>query len=198
LGRDGGFVRSVPRLFLKLRSQAARAEALEEMAAQIEYAKQRGVKVTHADSHKHVAHLPALHGALIEACLRTGVGWVRTARELRVPGTPGMTPGYRVLASCARKLAERVKAAGLRTNDWFFGLATTGRTDVGVIEALAKCAPDGIGELMVHPGYMRDVVPGETRLLQERVTEMEALCDPRARAAVTGAGISLQRYGISA
>jgi predicted glycoside hydrolase/deacetylase ChbG (UPF0249 family) len=47
---------------------------------------------------------------------------------------------------------------------------------------------------MVHPGYASDVV-GKTRLVAERVAEMEALCDPRARAAVEAAGITLARYG---
>src|SRR6476661_1567370 len=75
LGREGQLVRSVPRLFWKLKSKAARREAEEEMVAQIEWAKGRGVKVTHVDSHKHVVHLPALHGAVVNACLKTGVKW---------------------------------------------------------------------------------------------------------------------------
>jgi predicted glycoside hydrolase/deacetylase ChbG (UPF0249 family) len=194
LGRDGNFVRSLPKLFLKLRSRDAQAEAEGEMVAQIEWAKSRGVKVTHVDSHKHVVHLPALHEAVVNACVKTGVGWVRTAREVNVPGVKGMSPPYRMLARLAVKLAARVTAAGLQTNDWFYGLATTGRTDVGVIEALAKAAPEGIGELMVHPGYVHDSTERDTRLLKERVLEMEALCDPRARAAMRAAGIRLVRY----
>jgi predicted glycoside hydrolase/deacetylase ChbG (UPF0249 family) len=195
LGPEGEFRRSLPRLILKLRSQAARDEARDELVAQIEWAKSRGVKVTHVDSHKHVVHLPALHEAVVEACLRTGVQWVRTAREVSVPGVKGMSPPYRVLASFARKLAARLTAAGLKTNDWFYGLATTGRTDVAVIEALATAAPPGLGELMVHPGYVHDATAQQTRLLQERVVEMQTLCDPRSSAALRGAGIRLARYG---
>ena len=82
------------------------------------------------------------------------------------------------------------------TNDWFYGLTMTGRTDVPAIEALAKGAPAGVGELMVHPGYAHDVA-GKTRLVAERVAEMEALCDPRARAAIEAAGIRLVRYGMA-
>jgi predicted glycoside hydrolase/deacetylase ChbG (UPF0249 family) len=195
--RGGNFVRSLPKLYWMLRAggKDAVAEAEGEMVAQIEYAKGRGVAVTHVDSHKHVVHLPALHEAVVNACLKTGVKWVRTAREVRVRGTPGMSPPYRMLARLASKLAARVTAAGLKTNDWFFGLATTGRTDTRVIESLASQAPAGIGELMVHPGYIHDTTAKETRLLRERIVEMEALCDPRARAAVEAAGIRLTRYG---
>jgi hypothetical protein len=196
-GRDGRLMRSLPKLFLKLRSSAARAEARDEMIAQIEYARGRGVRITHVDSHKHVAHLPLLHQALIDACRHTGIRWIRTAREISVPGTPSMSPAYRLLAACAKKLARRSQEAGLHTTDWFFGLATTGCTDLATIEALAKAAPDGLGELMVHPGYINDIRPGYTRLLEQRVAEMNALCDSRARGVLKSADIELCQYGDS-
>src|SRR5690242_9691793 len=60
-GGDGQLVRSVPRLFWKLKSKEARQQAEEELVAQIEWAKARGVKITHVDSHKHVTHWPGLH-----------------------------------------------------------------------------------------------------------------------------------------
>jgi predicted glycoside hydrolase/deacetylase ChbG (UPF0249 family) len=193
-GPDDQLVRSVPRLFWKLKSQEARQQAEQEMIAQIEWTKSRGVKITHVDSHKHVTHWPPLHDPLINACRKTGVKWVRTAREVPVAGAPNIALPHRALRMFARKLATRLTAAGLKTNDWFYGLATTGSTTINIIEALAKQAPAGLGELMVHPGYATDVA-GQTRLVKERETEMEALCDPRARTAVQAAGIQLVRYG---
>ena len=195
VGRDGKLIRSLPKLFLKLHSKAARQEAEEEMRAQVGYAVKRGLKPTHVDSHKHVCHVPLLHEALIRVCQETGVGWVRCAREVRVPGTPAMAAAYRIQVRFARMLAKRVTAAGLKTTDWFFGLATTGRTDAAVWGALAMNPPEGLGEVMVHPGYVGDVTRADTRLLRERVVEMEALCDARVRVALRAAGIRLVRYG---
>ncbi|HVX84964.1 MAG TPA: ChbG/HpnK family deacetylase [Phycisphaerae bacterium] len=191
----GTFFRSLPKLFWKLQSSAARQQAAAELRAQIQYARARGLAPTHVDSHKHVCHLPPLHRPLIDACRDCGISWVRTAREARVPGTPPMSPPYRVLARCAASLAGKVRAAGLFTTDWFFGLASTGRTDRAMWRALAGAAPGGLGEVMVHPGYIQDVTGADTRLLRERVTELEALCDPAVRAALEGAGIVLTQYG---
>ncbi len=190
----GNFGRSLPGLFWKLRSGAAQAQAHDEFVAQIQYALRRGLRPTHVDSHKHVGHFPWLQDAMIEACVATGVGWVRCARETKVQGLPGLSAGYRAQRHFAEGLAKKIAAAGLRTTDWFFGLSTTGRTGVEVYETLASSGREGLGELMVHPGYVDGITMNETRLMHERVVEMEALCDARVRAALTPA-VKLVRDG---
>jgi predicted glycoside hydrolase/deacetylase ChbG (UPF0249 family) len=194
-GPDGTLIRSLPKLFWKLRSVAARNEADGELRAQIEYALSRGLKPTHVDAHKHVCHLPWLHDPLIHACKNTGIGWIRCAREVAIPETGPLPLPYRMQVRFARQLAAKVQAAGLRTTDWFFGLATTGRTNVNVWQRLVDNPPAGLGEVMVHPGYIADITRDETRLLQERVVEMEALCDPAIRSRLQEKGIQLVHYG---
>jgi predicted glycoside hydrolase/deacetylase ChbG (UPF0249 family) len=191
----GTFHRSLPKLFWALRQPEARRQAQDELTAQIDYALKRGLTPTHVDSHKHVCHLPWLHGAVVEACRSTGVKWIRTAQEVRVPGTPGLSASYRMLARYGRTLAAKARGAGLRTTDWFFGLATTGRTTSAVWLALAAALPAGCGEVMVHPGYITDVTAADTRLLRDRVTELEALCDPAVREALAAAGTRLGYFG---
>ncbi len=106
LNRDGTFTRSLPRLFWRLRSHAARHAARDEMIAQIQYAKSRGLPPTHVDSHKHVCHLPALHGPLLEACKATSIHWLRTVREVALPNGPHMKLAYRRLAASCRYAGE--------------------------------------------------------------------------------------------
>jgi predicted glycoside hydrolase/deacetylase ChbG (UPF0249 family) len=194
----GTFYRSLPRLIWCLRKRAARQEAETELAAQIGYARARGLSPTHVDSHKHVCHLPSLHDAFIGACKAQGIRWVRTAREGRIPGMPSLSPSYRVLAHYARVLAVRAAEAELLTTDWFFGLATTGRTDVAAWRAIAAHAPPSLGEVMVHPGFSDDITAAETRLLGEREVEMKALCDADIREALRARGISLIHFGQAA
>jgi predicted glycoside hydrolase/deacetylase ChbG (UPF0249 family) len=199
LTRDGNFIRSLPRLFLKLRTKAALQEAEAELFAQIHYARSRGLAPTHIDSHKHVCHLPLLHLPLVNACTAAGITWVRTAREARIPGTPALPLAYRPLARFARTLAARLHAAGLHTPHWFFGLATTGKTTFPIYEKLAAYAaarPDTeLAELMVHPGYITGLTPADTRLLDARLAELEALTSPQTRAAFAAAGVHLTHYG---
>ena len=65
----------------------------------------------------------------------------------------------------------------------------------GVWLALAGALPAGCGEVMVHPGYITDVTAAETRLLQERLTELEALCDPAVREALAQREVTLSAFG---
>lgn len=190
--RDGSFPRSLPQLAWRLLRPAAQREAVEEWAAQVDYAIRRGLTPTHLDSHKHIHHLPALHAAVMEVAGRFGVRCLRCAREL--PLLRGSVP-YAVLAGFARRLAQKLPAAHLRTTDWFFGLATTGRTTLEVWQQLLAALPAGVGEVMVHPGYIHGIGPSETRLLQARLDEQAALLDPRLRSALDGAQVALAHYG---
>ena len=195
LNRDGTFPRGLPRLFWRLRSHDAQREAQDEMVAQIEYGRLRGLKPTHVDSHKHVHHLRALHEAVITAAGVCGVKWIRTACETRIAGTPAMGWAYGRLAKLAEELKGKIRERGLKTNDWFFGLATTGRTDSATWLKIAAGVPDlRLGEVMVHPGDAGDVTRADTRLLAQRKVEMQALRDPLVREALEGRGIELARY----
>jgi predicted glycoside hydrolase/deacetylase ChbG (UPF0249 family) len=195
---NGHLLRSLPKLFWKLRSPSARQEATDEIRAQITYAITRGLKPTHVDSHKHVCHLPWLHDPLIAACHDTGVHWLRCAREIPIPGTGPLPLPYRVQVGFARQLAHKARAAGINTTDWFFGLVTTGRTNGDIWQRLTDHLPQGLGEVMVHPGYIADITAADTRLLQQRLTEMEALCNPALRDQLQQRGIQLVTYATAA
>lgn len=194
LDRDGRFPRSLPKLFWRLRKQEARQQAWEEFSAQIAYAKGRGLVPTHVDSHKHVHHLPALHEAVIGAAKEQRVGWVRTAREVKIGGIGGGGFGYRMLKRYANRLTGRLAAEGLKTTDWFFGLATTGRTDAGVWLKILQGLPAGLGEVMVHPGFIEGITRADTRLLEERLVEQKALIDAGVREAVKAVGVVPASY----
>ncbi len=177
----GEFKRSLPKLFWALRSKDARHQAADELRAQIQYALDRHLSPTHVDSHKHVCHVPSLHDVLIEICKQTHIPALRCAREIRLPNVP-LPLLYRIQVRYAHTLAKKAIAAGLHTTDWFFGLATTGKTTVPVWQTLLAHLPEGTGEVMVHPAYIHDLTRHDTRLLQERLTEMEALCAPSVKA----------------
>jgi predicted glycoside hydrolase/deacetylase ChbG (UPF0249 family) len=55
--------------------------------------------------------------------------------------------------------------------------------------------PEGVTELMVHPGYPDDLDPRQTRLLESRRVEMEALCSVRVKELIAQRGIVLTHYG---
>ena len=200
LRADGKFPRRVPKLALRLlTSRRARAEARAEWTAQIQYALDRGLTPTHLDSHKHIHHLPHLAPLVVELGRQFNIRYVRCSSEaplLRGPNTPGKYGlGYKMLTHLARRLKRRLAANGLLTSDWFFGLATTGQTDAAVWRHILPCLPDGVGEVMVHPGDPIGLTAANTRLLAARTLEQNALCDPAVLTAVKTHGIELTHYG---
>ena len=194
--RRGQFPRSLPKLAFRLMHAAARDQAVEEWSAQVAYAIDRGLRPTHVDSHKHIHHLPALQDAVLTVAERFGIRHVRCARELSPqPGWARPALSYRILMRCASGLARKMAAKNITATDWFYGLATTGRTTADVWRKLIAAAPPGVGEVMVHPGFITDITAGDTRLLQERLDEQAALLDPTVRDAFAKGHIELTHYG---
>ena len=89
----------------------------------------------------------------------------------------------------ARALGE------LRTTDHFTGFQATGTLDAaGLIDALERL-PEGLTELMCHPGKLGpELRAASTRLKESREIERAALTSPEARHAIERRGIQLVNY----
>jgi predicted glycoside hydrolase/deacetylase ChbG (UPF0249 family) len=190
----GRFPRRVPQLALRLASPKSRQQAKDEWTAQIEYALSRGLTPTHLDSHKHIHHLPQLAPIVLDLARHFQIRFIRCAVEAPLISTAN-SAGYRVLSMLARRLKKKLPGSNVNTTDWFFGLATTGRTDAAIWRSILPLMPEGLGEVMVHPGDPAGLTRADTRLLAERTLELTALCDPAVRQAVRDAGIELTHYG---
>jgi predicted glycoside hydrolase/deacetylase ChbG (UPF0249 family) len=87
-----------------------------------------------------------------------------------------------------------VRAAGLATTDWFFGVQATGAVTAEILELVLAAAPEGTGEIMVHPGLAEGPGGRPTRLGASRPKELAATCDERVRAAGTAGGVTWISY----
>ena len=188
-------------------SEAARRAAESEWEAQIAWARDRDLRPTHLDGHKHVHLAPALLPIAISLARKYGIPAIRTTAEWRPAGIAKMLPrewGVRdrlrqlLLAWVGRRwgVAGRraVRQAGLATTDWFFGVRATGGVSADMIDWLLRHAPEGIGELMVHPG-LPEVPPARPgRLADSRPRELAALCDERVRRAAAEGGWELVTF----
>lgn len=120
---------------------------------------------THIDSHQHIHKRPLIRDILFEL-----------AAHLRVPIRHAHTGGVRI-AHCGD----------------FYGADRHGRPHDAWIAAdrlidLLRALPPGITELSCHPGLRADTA-GMYRA--SRALEVQALCDPRVRAALVEEGIAL-------
>jgi chitin disaccharide deacetylase len=117
---------------------------------------------THIDSHQHAHRKDPLSQIFLELASRLGVP--------------------------LRGFSSKIGYCGA-----FYGQSDDGRpwprgiSVKGLIEVVAKLRP-GFTELGCHPGYAEDL---NSMYRRERQREIETLCDPRVRAAITDMGIAV-------
>jgi predicted glycoside hydrolase/deacetylase ChbG (UPF0249 family) len=122
-------------------------ELVREIAAQVGYVRERGVAVSHVDSHRHVHKLPAIREALRRALPSLGIRRVRAVQDvfLRRPLT---SPTFWVGGVWQRELVR-----SFETTDHLFMPTTT--HDVEWHQALLdrmRRLPGRTLEVGVHPG----------------------------------------------
>ncbi len=90
---------------------------------------------------------------------------------------------------------NRMQNSGPFKTDVLLGIAHTGKIDVNFFKAVALYNPAQTAEVMTHPGLPDGLDPAKTRLVSQRMVELEALCSDRTKQYLKDAGIKLVHYG---
>src|SRR4051794_9264986 len=166
---------------------AARRRLRAEVRAQFRAFAATGLRLDHANAHKHMHLHPTVGRALIEIGQEFGL------RALRVPAEPpavmaacGAAPdlGARMLYRWTRKLRRQGRRAGLSMNDHVCGLAWSGRMSSEKLIRLAPRLPEGLSEIYLHPATTRDPKLRSLMPDYDHEAELQALLDPAVRAAL--------------
>jgi predicted glycoside hydrolase/deacetylase ChbG (UPF0249 family) len=145
----------------------------ETFAAQVGKIVRAGIRPTHLDSHKHAHLLPLVLKAIVRVAHEFGIAWVR--RPL----------GF----------ARARHMRGLKTTARFTGFLATGKLDRERLIAELERLPEGLTELVCHPGKLGPELRGApTRLKESRAIELAALTSEEARVAINRCGIELVNY----
>jgi predicted glycoside hydrolase/deacetylase ChbG (UPF0249 family) len=184
---------TVPELLQAL--MLGRLNIYDELAAQVKKIVGAGIRPSHLDTHKHTHLLPPVLRAVARIAREFGIPWVR--RPFDFPGAPGA--GWKARAvSKGMHLAEpgfRRTLRGLRTTDHFAGFQITGRLDTESLIATLESLPEGLTELMCHPGHLGpDLAGAVTRLKESRAIELKALTSPDVRRVIESRGIQLVSF----
>lgn len=169
-------------------------EIRREGIAQMDRMRELGLAVSHVDGHHHVHVYPGVMRVLAGILRERAVRWIRLPAE--VVGGAGIPAArraalaeYAALTPPARRIALE---AGLGTTQGFLGLTLMGQISVeALLRALAQ-APEGVTEIMVHPGYADPGTGGFSGA--EREAELAVLTDPALREGLGRLGIALVSY----
>ena len=128
-----------------------------ECEAQILRARQMGVRLTHIDSHQHLHVLPGVSRLVLALAKEYGFSKMRFPAEafLFKGGFPASVGRYIAkcgLTVCARMAKREMHQAGMATPDAFFGMLAGGNMLLAYFLAILRALPDGVSEIMVHPG----------------------------------------------
>ena len=168
------------KLLLTGRIHCSEIEA--ETTAQIILLQNRGLHLTHVDTHKHAHMFPAVLRPVLRAAKAAGIRVVRNPFEpawswRTTHGAPWLRRAEVLLLRLLEPTFRRiVTAEGFTTTDGVLGVLATGTIDSKVVNLLLRSLPEGTWELVTHPGYNdSDLAQAHTRLLASRETEREAL-----------------------
>lgn len=202
LDSDGRFAWTASKLALKSIVSAKVREAIElELAAQISWVIDNGIKPTHLDSHKHIHSFGAIFSIVCKLAERFSIGAIRWTFEPKAvcsPPWPATDAAGKRRARIVRFMAKMNRRSNptLLKSDALLGVAHTGRIDRNFFKAAAKYGDFGPAiEIMTHPGYAQGLDPAETRLLMERQVELKALCSQETKNSLEQAGVKLVHYG---
>jgi chitin disaccharide deacetylase len=176
-----------------------RDEIARELDAQAAWARARGVRPSHLDSHHHIHIHPTIAGIVLELAAREGVPYVRCPSERLDQGDltgthPRDVARSLVVSGLGSLLRRRVRRRGLRMTRHFRGLALGfGFGEAALARTLRRLRP-GVTELMTHPGYPDEELAGLTAFAEGRQHELAALVSPRAKAALERRGIKLRSF----
>jgi chitin disaccharide deacetylase len=192
LARSGRLPHTFALLFRDLALGRVRREEIEaEMAAQLSRAQDAGVRVSHIDSHQHVHLHPTLLPIVVGLARRFAIPAVRAAR--RVWPVRGIKAA--LLGMLSRPASARVREAGLRTPDTFVGADDSGHLDAPRLARLTAGLPEGVSELLCHPGAGTGEIAAAYPDWGFRWDdETRALTAPEARECLARAGVTLASY----
>jgi hopanoid biosynthesis associated protein HpnK len=206
--RDGRF-RPTWRSFIGacLIRRVSPAEVTRELEAQVDRLESEGLRLTHLDAHKHVHTCPPVFELVVTVAKRFGI------RTVRVPFEEPAVKLF--IHSWTHPVARRQAAENLALGPWarqaravlarhhfspaphFFGRVHTGLLTPLTLEQIFARVPEGLSELMTHPGYADETLSRiHTRLRTTRTVEKDSLEDVRTRASVVREGLTLVRHDL--
>jgi len=175
-----------------------RQGARRELAAQIDRVRQAGLTPDHLDSHQHFLLFPAVTELVLDLARDEGIRALRRplpAEDPRRDPPPPLGDELALYRRLAPAASAQIDGAGFFAPQGLWGMTILDRLDNQALLALLEEMPDGVWELMVHPGY-RDA--GQPFSGPERVREILALTDPRMTRLVCEKEIHLTYFGACA
>jgi predicted glycoside hydrolase/deacetylase ChbG (UPF0249 family) len=172
-----------------------RADVEREWQAQIDRLLETRCPLDHLDSHHHIALLrPDLWDLYLDLAARHDVG-VRPGwpSDSQANSMTTMLPGPMREFACQRS-GERLRASGVPHPDHFFAAFYAETAALDDLQSLLAGLPQGVSEIMTHPGHADAALRSSSGYAVERQEELATLTDPSLADALHRERILLTTY----
>jgi len=167
-----------------------------EIRAQFEAFRKTGLALDHANAHNHMHLHPTVLGLLLKVGKEYGL------KAVRVPNEPPLRSwkasrkalwprlsSWLFLYPWTALMKRRLGRAGLRCNDFLFGMTDSGAMTAGLTLRLIGNLPAGITEFCFHPATRRCAELDQTMPLYRHEDELRALTSESLLQALKAAGV---------
>ena len=174
---------------------AVRRQLAAEVRAQFNAFRATGLLLDHVNTHNHMHLHPTVSQTILSVGREFGMQAMRFPYEpcLMAEGEeargalPSAAPVTDSLAIWLRLLKRRLDRAGMRYNDYVFGLHDSGHLDSVAVRAILSRLPPGDSEIYFHPAVSRESQPFPPDYAPD--LEFAALVDQRLKSEIERAGI---------
>ena len=201
VNRNGNFYNSPATLLQRLvLFPAAIQQAKAEFSHQILKMLDLGLVPSHLDTHKHMHLYFPLLRIIIQLASEFHINAIRVPYDsVKIQHNPPKKKISNLFMKSLYVVQKRIKRQlrmhAIKHNEYFFGMQFTGFLNEKVLIDVIESLPDGVTELMSHPGYCDDaLMKMHTRLKESRHIEFEALISPRVKNCIERNNISLINY----
>jgi len=194
---DGGFSTKLVTAGIKFFFRpGVRRQLTAEIRAQFEAFRKSGLLLDHVNGHNHMHLHPTVLRLILEIGREYGLKAVRVPFEPALPSWRAAGSGLisrawatACLSPWTSLLKWRLRRAGIRYNDYVFGLHDTGRLNPRLVLKWLSYLPDGVTEWYFHLATRRCPELTMTMPEYQHEEEFHLLTSPIVRHAVTAAGI---------
>lgn len=172
-----------------------RREVLREWRAQIGKVLAAGLAPKHLDGEQYIHMVPGLFGVCAALADEFRIPRIRAPREIVFlsPRPPAERHAARLLLESFMLHPAYRRCAGAQNPRYLLGFEASGRLDAERLACILKGAPEGLSELVCHPGAADTDSPGLPAWGYDWRGELAALTSPKAAALLHASGIKLHR-----
>ena len=168
-------------------------EIAKEIRAQIKLMKAFGLNINHLDSHDHIHVFPSILDIVIQLAREYSIPRIRYPNQkfiyiFKNPSRLLKSYLLSVLTCCSK---NKLNKNGVFTCDCFWGLVESGNLNEATLMAILKALPEGLNEIVCHPGYVDNELLKIFPVVYNWEEELKALTSSKVKSLIKDYGIEL-------